>query len=529
MRTVIAAGTGPIHIKKGGKRMNKQTKMMSSALLVLTTASILTAACSTKDTASTKQPDNANTKTPLKISMMLPGYSAQLPEKNNPILTKLTEATNVEVTPVWVPSTSYEDKFNITLASGQMPEVMVASGKSSTFINAARNGAFWEVGPYLKDYPNLSQANPLVLDNISVDGKIYGIYRSRALGRNGIAYRKDWLEKVGLQPPKTIDDFYNMLKAFKTKDPDGNQKEDTTGLLLTKNNGALDIMQTWFGVPNQWGKDANGKLVPAHMTPEYMNALLFFKKLYSEQLINQDFPITDPSKAEEFMGNGVAGVSVGVTDTAQRIEEKIWTLHTELKNVSVMEPLGAVEGPAGLRALPTEGYAGMLLISKTSVKTEADLRKILTFLDKLNDKDMQILLYNGIENRHFTLDKSGGIVQSTDPNIVSEFASLNQMMMFIPEDRNLLPVQTPTRKKVMEVQKANTKIVVGNPAASLISSVYAQKGPQMDSIINDIRIKFIVGKTDENGFKQAIELWRKSGGDDYIKEMNDLYAAKSKK
>ncbi|SFK99363.1 putative aldouronate transport system substrate-binding protein [Paenibacillus sp. 1_12] len=508
--------------------MKKQKNKMFSALLVLTTVSIFTAACSTKDAtpAQTMQPDNTSAKTPLKLSMMLPGYSTQLPEKNNSILTKLTEATNVEVTPVWVPSTSYEDKFNITLASGQMPEVMVALTKSSTFINAARNGAFWEVGPYLKDYPNLSQVNPIVLDNISVDGKIYGIYRSRALGRNGIAYRKDWLEKVGLQPPKTIDDFYNMLKAFKTKDPDGN---NATGLLLTKNNGALDIMQTWFGVPNQWGQDASGKLVPAHMTPEYMNALQFFKKLYSEQLINQDFPITDPAKAEEFMGNGVAGVSVGVTDTAQRIEEKIWTVRPELKNVSVMEPLGAIEGPAGIRVLPTDGYAGMLLISKTSVKTEGDLRKVLTFLDRLNDKDMQILLYNGIENRHFTMDKSGGVIGSPDANITAEFASLNQMLMFIPEDRNLLPVQTPTRKKVAEVQKANIKQVIGNPAASFISSVYAQKGPQLDSIINDIRIKFIVGKTDENGFKQAIELWRKSGGDDYIKEMNDLYAAKAKK
>ncbi|MNR61747.1 Lipoprotein LipO precursor [compost metagenome] len=59
--------------------------------------------------------------------------------------------------------------------------------------------------------------------------------------------------------------------------------------------------------------------------------------------------------------------------------------------------------------------------------------------------------------------------------------------------------------------------------------MYSQKGQQLDNIINDARIKFIVGQSDEAALKAAFETWKKSGGDDLVKEMNDLYAAAGKK
>lgn len=97
--------------------------------------------------------------------------------------------------------------------------------------------------------------------------------------------------------------------------------------------------------------------------------------------------------------------------------------------------------------------------------------------------------------------------------------------MFVPEDKTLRVQQTPVREKVAQVQKANEEIVIANPGEPLISDVYAQKGPQLDNIINDARIKYIVGQIDENGFEDAVTLWKNNGGDDYVKEVNELYAA----
>lgn len=42
--------------------------------------------------------------------------------------------------------------------------------------------------------------------------------------------RTDWLEKLGLQPPKTMEDVLTISAAFVEKEPDGNGKKDTFGL-----------------------------------------------------------------------------------------------------------------------------------------------------------------------------------------------------------------------------------------------------------------------------------------------------------
>ncbi|QYR23544.1 extracellular solute-binding protein [Paenibacillus sp. sptzw28] len=475
---------------------------------------------------------------PVNIDIMLPIFKTNYPKDDSPVAAEIEKKTNSNLHLEWVPNSSYGDKFNITLASGKLPTVMyVPDVKSPSFVNAVKAGAFWEVGPYLKDYPNLSKANPIILNNTTIDGKVYGIYRGRALGRNGLVYRKDWLENLGLQEPKTIDDFYNMLKAFTNDDPDKDGKKDTYGMTLVKWTGGwasgFDIISTWFGAPTGWGEDASGKLMPAFLTPEYFEALKFMKKLYDEKLINADFAVMDSAKWTDPIVNGQSGAIVDVLDNAARINDKI---QAALKQTGNDEPnkmytdvVNSLEGPKGLRARPTSGYAGMLAISKTSVKTEDELRRILTFIDQMSEPELQTLAGYGIEGKHYT-KVEGGIEPVKNPTLLeSEVEGLNQMLTFIPEDHGLKVVQTPIRVKQTEAMKANEAIVVANPAEPLLSTVYSQKGAQLDNIINDARIKYVVGQIDEAAFRSAIDVWRKTGGDDLIKEMNELYAASNNK
>ena len=94
----------------------------------------------------------------------------------------------------------------------------------------------------------------IITNNASIDGKTYATDRARALGRNGVTIRKDWLENLGLEEPKTIDEFYNVLKAFTKDDPDGNGKDDTYGLVASKFTGPWDNMQVWFVCTEQMGR-----------------------------------------------------------------------------------------------------------------------------------------------------------------------------------------------------------------------------------------------------------------------------------
>lgn len=474
---------------------------------------------------------------PLALDIMLPIFKTNYPKDGSPVVAELEKRTNTKIHLEWVPNASYTDKFNITLASGNLPSIIyVPDVKSSSFVNAAKSGAFWDVGPYLQDYEYLKQANPVILNNSSVEGANYGVYRGRALGRNGIVFRKDWLDKVGLQTPQTVDDFYNMLKAFKEQDPDGNNKADTYGMVLVKWTGGwasgFDIMKLWFGSPNKWG-ERDGKLVHEALTPEYLEALKFMKKLYDEKLINQDFAVYDSAKWNDPIINNQAGVIVDVADGAARIDDKIHAaLAKEGKDnpdIHYMDVIGGVKGSDGeLHALPTSGFAGMLAFPKSTVKTEEELKRVLAFIDKLNEPDLETLLTFGLEGKHYT-EEDGAAVPSKDSVLLeSEVEGLNQMLTFIPAAKGLLVKQTELRKKQTQVQIDNEQFVVANPAEPFISEVYSQKGPQLDNIINDARIKFIVGQIDEAGFQEALEVWKKSGGSDLMDEMNKLYAAAKK-
>jgi putative aldouronate transport system substrate-binding protein len=509
------------------KISNKSSRRWISIICVVVLVLSLLVGCGgNESTADNEQNDTSSENAsqgekPFKITIMAQTFDADPAPADSPVIQAMEEYTGVDVDINWVPSTSYADKLNTTLASGSLPMVVFADSKSPSIISACRAGAFWELGPYLKDYPNLSKANPVILYNSSIDGKTYGIYRGRDLGRNGIVYRKDWLDNTGLDVPKTIDDFYNMLKAFTYDDPDKDGKQDTYGMVVTKYNGPFKIMLTWFGAPNEWGDDGSGQLVPSFVTDEYMDCLKFWKKMYDEKLINQDFAAVDPGKWNDPIYAEKAGVKVDVLDDAGRWEDQFKKAGIN----AVVDVIGAVEGPKGLRNLPTSGYGGMYLVSK-SVKTEDDLKKVIAFLDKLGDKEMQDLLGWGIKDRHYKL-VNGEIEPITDlpADIAREVHGTNQLLMFIPPENATPRAQSELRKKASQTMKENEKIIVPNPVEPFVSQTdtYAKKGQQLDNIIEDARVKFIAGQIDENGFKNAVEQWYNTGGDKLIQEVNELY------
>lgn len=513
--------------------------LLAMVLLLVAGCGGSTPAAENETPSSEAEPVNEGEQTeePLNLTIMLPIFKTNYPKDGSPVVAEIEKRTNTKIHFEWVPNASYNDKFNITLASGKLPTILyVPDVKASSFVSAAKSGAFWEVGPHLKDYPNLSQASEVILRNSSIEGKNYGIYRGRVLGRNGIVYRKDWLENVGLQTPQTIDDFYNMLKAFKEQDPNGSGKDDTYGMVLVKWTGqwasGFDTMKLWFGVPNKWGlKD--GQLVPEHEYPEYVEALKFMKKLYDEKLINADFAVMDSAKWNDPVVNGTAGVIVDVVDSAARIDDRIKAAAAQegkehQEDEHYMDAIGGVAGQDGeLRTLPTSGFSGMLAIPKSTVKTEEEFKRVLGFLDQLNEPEMQTLLGFGLEGTHYTLEGEYVVPVKDTVLLESEVEGLNQMLTFIPMDQGRKVKQTPLRIKQEQVQKANEEFIVTNPAEPFISTVYTQKGAQLDNIINDARIKFIVGQIDEAGLHSAFEVWRNTGGNELVKEINELYSQTS--
>lgn len=451
------------------------------------------------------------------------------------VIEKMESYTNTSVDFIWVGNDAYEEKISLTLASpNTMPMIMAIPNLTMPIIDAANAGAFWDLNEFINDsakYPNLSKTNKNVNESITVGNKLIGIYRSRDIGRNGMGYRGDWAEKLGLSAPKTVEDVYNMMYQFRNGDPDGNGKKDTYGLALCKYTGPFDIMQTWFGVGNSWVLE-NGKLVPIHQTKEYMNALKWFRKMYEDDLVYSDWAVRDTSTWQDQVKKGECGMFIDVLDGARRC----WDYFIDNKIPSVVDPsktayMVLTSNVAG-KTLATSGYSGFFAITKTA-KTKEQVEACLHYLDKMCDNEMIILSSYGLEGPHW--ENQGGFlvdIDSADKISAKNYAALNQTVAYITLSE---PVDPPLKKSDTKIVEANMKkeaiqYAVFNPALTYLvnAPTYATNGGVLDEQLKAARTQYICGQIDEAGLNSAFDRWSKQGGEAIIKEVNEQYQANKK-
>ncbi|MEK3883741.1 extracellular solute-binding protein [Paenibacillus sp. PL2-23] len=457
---------------------------------------------------------------PYAMKLMVLSLSPDNPEKDNAFQKAIEEHTNTKLDITWVPQDTYDEKTNLMMASGEMPDLMyVKSMKSSSILNAVKAGAFWEIGPYLKDYPNLSQANEGILRNLGIDGKVYAVYKHSAPAQVGVTYRKDWLDQLGMTEPTTPDEFYEMLKAFKEKDPDQNGKDDTYGLIYWKEDylSMFRIIANWFGSPNIWGEDESGNLTPDFVTEEYMTALNFMKKLYDDKLINQDFAVVANSKANEMFLAGEGGSMLSSLNNPAA-----WVASGKTKPEAVLDAFSTLEAGFGPRARAGSGYLGVYMIPKKSVPNEEELHKVLKFMDQMNDKEMQNLLEYGIEGTHYKVEDGKALI--TDNELLQK-QLLDYKQLQVKVAMNLTPPGglLPIQQKVADLKEANEKVAVYDLAQPFDSDTYTKQGQQLDSMRYDMMVKYVMGHIDAAGYQAEVEKWRNAGGNAVIEELNEQY------
>ena len=455
------------------------------------------------------------------------------------VLKAAEDYTGINVDFNWVANDSYSDILGVTLMDkANMPMVITyGSDLGANIVQAAKDGAFWDLNDFVWDeekYPNLSKMNENVCKAFTVDGQLVGVYRSRPIGRNGLGYRADWAEKLGLEEPKTIEDIYNMMYQFTYGDPDGNGKDDTYGLCMCKYTGPLDIIQAWFGAGNQW-KEVDGKLVPVHQTEEYLEALKWMKKMYDDGLIYKDWATRETNTWTDGVKNGECGMFLDVLDNARRIWDYFETEGipsvTGEGNAS-MKLIGGIAAEEGgePHTLATSGAAGCFLITKAGAKTEQDVENCLTYLDKMNDEDMRILADNGLEGRDHEINEEGYIVDLLADKEIQEKPQigLNQSVAYVPDLPDMKTVEKSDRLIEEEaIKAANVDIAVFNPASGYLvsSKINAEVGTDLKDILDRARTQYICGQIDENGLQEQFKVWEQRGGADLITEINEMYQA----
>jgi putative aldouronate transport system substrate-binding protein len=456
---------------------------------------------------------------PTKITMLCSYYGINVPSNNLEVYKKLDEYTHTQLNVTWVPFNAYNEKYNALLASGDLPEIVLCyEPKKPTMLNAIRAGMFWEIGPYIKNYKNLKQLNKSVFDSLTVDGKTYGLFRQRILARHGYAIRKDWLDRLKLKMPETMEDVYKVAEAFTKNDPDGNGKNDTIGL-AESSNAQIRPISVWYGGQTNWYLD-HGKLLPEFMGDAYLKALDLYRRLYSHGYINKDFPLV--KQRFDNINNGKAGICFCSIDDAVVKTNDLYKINPQAR-LDVFMPLKTPQGKRVVRT--TSGCNGIFYFPKTNIKTPVELKARLAFMDKLGDPVICDLINWGIKDVDYSITNGGVSRTSEQITKYTNFLSDNlQITPFWKLKQHLTEVNTsPLALKIDNYFNKCAKIIVPDIGAQYQSETYLKFGGELDKIWQDAQIKYILGQIDLAGWKSAIEQWKSSGGNKVIDEYTQQY------
>jgi putative aldouronate transport system substrate-binding protein len=211
---------------------------------------------------------------------------------------------------VLLPSTQTDQdtKINTAAASNSLPDLFMVS--RDVWFKLVQNGLVAKVDDLLPLMPVRTKGHYSDPDRnklATVDGVMYGLPDPGALPKtDSLVIRQDWLDKLGLQTPKTLDEVLAVLKDFTFKDPDGNGKADTYGFCAYIEGSGLvnagigtrfDWIYGAYGVPGVWNLSSADAVALNVRNPNYMKATQFIKTLNDEKVIDPDWPTL---KKDEF-------------------------------------------------------------------------------------------------------------------------------------------------------------------------------------------------------------------------------------
>jgi putative aldouronate transport system substrate-binding protein len=225
--------------------------------------------------------------------------AANVGELNNlPALKDYEELTNIEVDYESIPQNEYENVANLMFASGDLADMVWVYG-DFTEKYGVEDDLIIPLDELLQKYGDYwnqwIETLPVIEKTIEdSDGKVRMVPiispEASAFPSRGFLIRQEWLDRLELDYPETIEEFYDVLVSFKENDPAGEGK--TIPLSLK----AKYELNSTFGI---WGTSMynfypiDGKVQYGPITNAFKDALAWYAKIYEEGLLFKEYALYD--------------------------------------------------------------------------------------------------------------------------------------------------------------------------------------------------------------------------------------------
>lgn len=486
-----------------------------SVSILAVTSMLLVSACS----SGTKGEGAGGKEERQAIDIVLSNAGRKFPqgmdENNNPYIDYIRKNTGLDIKLITPPADGYGDALNVIMASDDLPD-MLLSYDANWFESYVRQKALTPLNDLIDEYgPNLKKSIPEeAWKVVTVDGKIYAIPSLNPIPGNEIMFaRKDWLDRLGLKPPTTLDEYKQVIRAFAQDDPDGNGKDDTFGLILQENLGRIaPFIGAWGIQRGQW-TERDGQLVNSSTLPEMKEALSYLAGLYKEKLIDPEWALNKMANVDEKVASGKVGLFSGNWyDTRGPIL-------TNQKNDPNAEwiTLEYPTGPDGKQGTWGNSYvAGFNVIPVTSKHPEAVI------------KMMDFMIGDGY--RTLMLGFEGEVWNMEDGKVVTNFDEHNKHIYRLTLGEAIVPFNSEVSRerldslgmefKLNEIVDKINEVAIRNQYLGVPTPGMGKYGPKLSKMEVEAFTKIIIGQQPVDAFDQFVEDWKKNGGEEMTKEVN---------
>lgn len=488
--------------------------------------------------------DGTGAEEPVQMEWLVGQTSAEV-DDNAEVVKMIEERFNIDLKAWYVDPNNFTENLNVRFAGGEMPDVLVIGGPDE-LSNYVEGGIIGElpIDVIREKAPNFAKVadendDGSLWSSLIYDGKNYGVSNPMMQVPMALVWRKDWLDKLNLEVPKTLDEFEAVMTAFVENDPDGNGKNDTSGMAERTFGaifGAYGMRCTTgigkgsgFTTTLQLGED-NVPFFP-FILPESKEALAKLHDWYTKGIIDKEF-ITGENHggygglSHSFM-NGKIGVTVAqpyhyLINSADTTDpDNYGVCMKELKALNPDADIVLGPGPVGYDGKSgTEAWGKVGRFTCLTTKAVQDPRKVDAFLAMLDayysDMEYAQLVNFGIEGKHFKETPNGkkrimeGVELRKEGVLQVDFGNT------MPYAENLTPQKTKFAKEVT----GNGYYQFNVPPVEAYGTVIAT----LDTLTEQAYFAMITGEKPIDYFEEYVEAFKKAGGEAAEKAVQEEYA-----
>lgn len=207
----------------------------------------------------------------------------------------MEEKTNIHINWVYGSVSSYDEIRASQWGSKNRPDAFFLWNSTEEVVKYGQNGTIYELTDYIKEYaPNyqaILDSNPEYKKAATFDGKMYSTLSINDVPRDQTFKQfinQRWLDTLDLEMPTNTEELYNVLKAFKTLDPNGNGINDEIPLSSASLNQTRNFLMSAFGYVSTGMEFVNDEAVFVPTTNNYRAYLEYTNRLFKEKLLDNN-------------------------------------------------------------------------------------------------------------------------------------------------------------------------------------------------------------------------------------------------